>query len=414
MHFLYSIGVRFFSLIVALAAPFNEKAKLLHQGRKEIWQKLSALQGESSVVWIHCASLGEFEQGRPVIEALKKYVPQKKILLTFFSPSGYEVRKNYDLADVVCYLPSDTRHNARRLLSVVKPESAFFVKYEFWPNLFGELARCNVPLYSISSIFRENQLFFKWYGKWFQESLNAVTRFYVQDETSGKLLQQIGFKNYEVAGDTRFDRVKAIVDAATEVPVAAQFAAGADFVLVAGSTWPPDEDLLCRYINEAPDGVKLIMAPHEVHEGHIQEIEQKLKVPFFRFTRTDEVDVAASRVMIVDTIGLLSAIYRYGQVAWIGGGFGKGIHNTLEAATYGIPVAFGVEYHKFKEARDLIEVGGGCSVNDYEGFFSMLENFRTNDARRQESGKAAGSYVKSMCGATGMIMKQVFDVKAEL
>ncbi|PRY94386.1 3-deoxy-D-manno-octulosonic acid transferase [Marinilabilia salmonicolor] len=414
MQFLYTIGVRLFSFAVALAAPFNEKAKLLYKGRKEIWQKLSALKGESSVVWIHCASLGEFEQGRPVIEAIRKNVPGKKILLTFFSPSGYEVRKNYDLADVVCYLPADTPRNARRLLKVVQPESAFFVKYEFWPNLFKELALRDIPLYSISSIFRENQVFFKWYGKWFQKSLKAVTHFYVQDETSGKLLQSIGIKNYEVAGDTRFDRVKAIVDAATEVQMAAQFAAGADFVLVAGSTWPPDEDLLCRYINEAPDGVKLIMAPHEVHEGHVQEIEQKLKVPYFRFTRNGDAEPGGSRVLIVDTIGLLSAIYRYGQVAWIGGGFGKGIHNTLEAATYGIPVAFGPEYHKFKEARDLIEVGGGFSVNDYEGFFSMLENFRTNDARRQESGKAAGSYVKSMCGATGMIMEQVFGVKAEV
>lgn len=412
MHFLYTIGVRLFSFAVALAAPFNEKAKLLHKGRKEIWQKLSALQDESSAVWIHCASLGEFEQGRPVIEAIRKNVPGKKILLTFFSPSGYEVRKNYDLADVVCYLPEDTPRNARRLLNVVQPESAFFVKYEFWPNLFKELALRDIPLYSISSIFRENQVFFKWYGKWFQKSLKAVTHFYVQDETSGKLLQSIGMKNYEVAGDTRFDRVKAIVDAATEVQIAERFASNADFVIVAGSTWPPDEDLLTRYVNDAPEGVKMIIAPHEVHEGHVQEIEQKLNVPYFRFTRSGDADPEGSRVLIVDTIGLLSAIYRYGHVAWIGGGFGKGIHNTLEAATYGIPVAFGPAYHKFKEARDLIELGGGFSVNDYDGFFPLLENFRINDARRQESGNAAGSYVKSMCGATGMIMDQVFGVKS--
>lgn len=413
MRILYTFGIRFFSFAVAFASFFNEKAKLLHGGRREVWQKLSALKNESSVVWIHCASLGEFEQGRPVIEALKEQVPGKKILLTFFSPSGYEVRKNYNLADVVCYLPADTSRNARKFLSIVKPEEAFFVKYEFWPNFFNELSRRQIPLYSVSAIFREKQMFFKWYGRWFKKALDAVTRFYVQDETSGNLLHRIGLDNYDVAGDTRFDRVTAIVEAATEVPVAARFSESIGFVIVAGSTWPPDEDILVRYINQAPEGVRMIVAPHEVHEGHIRDIEQKLKVPFFRFTQRENADVAASRVMIVDTIGLLSAIYRYGQVAWIGGGFGKGIHNTLEAATYGMPVLFGPAFHKFKEARDLIDWGGGFSMDNYDDFFSLIEKFRNDETQRSESGKAAGSYVKSMCGATRMIMEQVFGVNGD-
>lgn len=413
MRFLYSTGVRLFSFAVALAAFFSEKAKLLFQGRKEIWQKLEVLKNESSVVWVHCASLGEFEQGRPVIEALKQQFPQKKILLTFFSPSGYEVRKNYDLADVVCYLPSDTRQNARRLLNVVTPEVAVFVKYEFWPNLFMELSARKIPVYSISSIFREKQLFFRWYGGWFMKALGAVKKFYVQDETSGKLLKRIGFDNYVVAGDTRFDRVTAIVKAATDVPVARKFAENAELVVVAGSTWPADEDILVRFINQASRNVKMIIAPHEVHESHIREIEQKLDVPSFRFTQSENADVSSSRVMIVDTIGLLSAVYRYGQIAWIGGGFGKGIHNTLEAATYGIPVFFGPRYHKFKEARDLIEWGGGFSVDNYDDFFSLMERFMDDEEHRKESGTASGSYVQSMCGATRMIMEEVFNESNE-
>jgi 3-deoxy-D-manno-octulosonic-acid transferase len=409
MRLLYIIGIRFFSMAVALASVFNEKAKLLFHGRKEIWQKLEALKNESSVVWIHCASLGEFEQGRPVIEALRQQCPEKKILLTFFSPSGYEVRKNYDLADVVCYLPSDTRQNARRLLNVVAPEVAIFVKYEFWPNLFMELTARQVPLYSISSIFREKQLFFKWYGGWFKKALRAVRKFFVQDETSGKLLKSIGFDKFVLAGDTRFDRVTAIVEAATDVPVARKFSDNAEMVIVAGSTWPADEDVLVRYINQAPKGVKMIMAPHEVHEAHVREIENKLMVPSFRFTQSEGVDVNYARVMIVDTIGLLSAIYRYGHVAWIGGGFGKGIHNTLEAATYGIPVFFGPRYHKFKEARDLLAWGGGFSFDNYNDFFSVIEKFREDKVQRKKSGAAATAYVQSMCGATHMIMEEVFD-----
>jgi 3-deoxy-D-manno-octulosonic-acid transferase len=408
MSWLYVLGIKSFSFALWLVSPFNEKARLLRRGRKAIRENLARLGGES-VVWIHCASLGEFEQGRPIIEAVKARYPEKKILLTFFSPSGYEVRKKYDLADVVCYMPSDTPRNARWFVDLANPEMAIFIKYEFWPGFFNELSRQDIPIYSASAIFRQDQLFFKWYGVWFRKTLALVRKFYVQDNESGRLLDSIGIDAYEVVGDTRFDRVTAIVESATEVPVAADFVKNADLVVVAGSTWPADEDILIRYLNQSPTGVKMIIAPHEVHEAHIQQIESKLSVSSFRYTQAAETDDPASlRVMIVDTIGLLSAIYRYGQVAYIGGGFGKGIHNTLEAATYGIPVLFGPRYHKFKEAKDLIACQGGFSVKSYDDFYPLMEELRTNINQRNKYGEAAGEYVSSMCGATEVIMKEVF------
>ncbi|WP_462318963.1 3-deoxy-D-manno-octulosonic acid transferase [Marinilabilia sp.] len=408
MSWLYVLGIKAFSFALWLVSPFNEKARLLRRGRKAIRENLARLGGEP-VVWIHCASLGEFEQGRPIIEAVKARYPEKKILLTFFSPSGYEVRKKYDLADVVCYMPSDTPRNARWFVDLANPEMAIFIKYEFWPGFFNELSRQGIPIYSASAIFRQDQLFFKWYGVWFRKTLALVRKFYVQDNESGRLLNSIGIDASEVVGDTRFDRVTAIVESATEVPVAADFVKNADLVVVAGSTWPADEDILIRYLNQSPTGVKMIIAPHEVHEAHIQQIESKLSVSSFRYTQAAETDDPASlRVMIVDTIGLLSAIYRYGQVAYIGGGFGKGIHNTLEAATYGIPVLFGPRYHKFKEAKDLIACQGGFSVKSYDDFYPLMEELRTNINQRNKYGEAAGEYVSSMCGATEVIMKEVF------
>jgi len=404
MRFLYQFGIYLYNLMAWLAVPFNEKARLLIKGRKAVWQQLKEWSPDGPVIWVHCASLGEFEQGRPLIEAIKKQHPEKKIALTFYSPSGYEIRKNYEQANLVVYLPPDTPKLARRFVDVLKPEMAVFIKYEFWPFFFLALQKQNIPLYSVSTIFRRQQIFFKWYGQWFRNALQAVTRFYLQDEKSGELLSSMGFSNYTVAGDTRFDRVKATVDAAVDVPVAASFAAYSDFVLVAGSTWPPDEEMLTQYINQAPENVRMIIAPHEVHEAHISQLEQKLTVPSFRYTRRDDEGFSQARVMIVDTIGLLSAIYRYGHAAYIGGGFGKGIHNTLEAATYGIPVIFGPRYHKFKEARDLLSVGGGFTVNDYQTFFPVIENLRSDLEFRGQIGEAAGQYVQSMCGATDVFL----------
>ncbi|PWD97979.1 3-deoxy-D-manno-octulosonic acid transferase [Marinilabilia rubra] len=408
MSWLYTFGIHLFSFVLWLVSPFNEKARLLREGRKSVLEKLKELNGDS-VVWVHCASLGEFEQGRPVIEALKSKHPGKKILLTFFSPSGYEVRKNYDQADVVCYLPADTPRNARWFVKLANPEVAIFIKYEFWPNFFRSLRQSSVPVYSASSIFRKDQIFFKWYGSWFRKTLSMVRKFYVQDKESGELLDSIGINAYKVVGDTRFDRVTSIVNSARDVLLAELFAAGSEFVIVAGSTWPADEDILIQYINQTPEHVKLIIAPHEVHESHVQQIVSKLSVSFFRYTEGEKADSSSAKVMIVDTIGLLSAIYRYGHVAYIGGGFGKGIHNTLEAATYGIPVLFGPRYHKFKEAKDLVARNGGFSIEGYKQFYPLVEKIRNDFQKRKEYGEAAGEYVSSMCGATAVIMKEVFS-----
>ena len=413
MRILYITGIRIFSLLLFFASFFNEKARLLRNGRKKIWQQVAEMKQQGPFVWVHCASLGEFEQGRPVIEAIKKKHPGKKVLLTFFSPSGYEIRKNYEMADQVVYLPADTPKNARRFVDLVNPELALFIKYEFWPCFFETLQQKNIPVYSISSIFRKNQIFFRWYGRWFRKTLKAVNKFYVQDNESGRLLKEAGIHNFSVAGDTRFDRVTAIVKASTDVRIAASFSEGAPFIIVAGSTWPPDEDILIRYINSAPGDVKLIIAPHEVHQSHIEQVEQKLKVPYIKYSATDDKIADDAKVLIVNTMGLLSAIYRYGQVAYIGGGFGKGIHNTLEAATYGIPVVFGPRYQKFKEARDLISRGGGFSIRNYDTLFTLMEKLRNSPEYLNQTGNAAAAYVKSMCGATDAIMKEVFPLSED-
>ncbi|MFO8000949.1 MAG: glycosyltransferase N-terminal domain-containing protein [Marinilabilia sp.] len=414
MRLLYILSIHLYGLLLSLMAPFHEKARLMKKGRKNVWRRISdrPLRG-SAVVWIHCASLGEFEQGRPVIEAIKEKHPGKKIVLTFFSPSGYEIRKNYPLADLVTYLPADTPGNAERFIDALKPEVAIFVKYEFWPFFLNTLKKRGIPLYSISAIFRKEQIFFRWYGRWFRNALKAVTKFYVQDKASGEYLASIGLNNYAVTGDTRFDRVKAIVASAKEVPEAAEFAAHASLVLVAGSTWPPDEDILARYINQTPDGVRMIIAPHEVHEARIARLEEQLEVPCFRYSRCEGGIPEGKKVMIVDTIGLLSAIYRYGHIAYIGGGFGKGIHNTLEAATYGIPVIFGPRYQKFREARELLATGGAFTVKDYRDFFPVAENLRTDDEFRRQMGEAAARYVDSMCGATRVILEEVLAHSAK-
>ncbi len=408
MRFIYNTGIWFFDVLLLLASPFNEKARQMRRGRKEAWARLKEWPFSDSPVWIHCASLGEFEQGRPIIEALKEKHPGTKVLLTFFSPSGYEVRKNYKLADLVVYLPADTPAGARRFIKRVKPQMAIFIKYEFWPNYFRALQSQGISIYSVSAIFRENQHFFKWYGAWFRKTLALVTKFYVQDPSSGQLLKSIGIDNYAVTGDTRFDRVAAIVKSAVNIPEAADFAAPADAVLVAGSTWPPDEEILARYVNASSPGVRMIIAPHEVHEEHITRLIKLFTIPAIRYSQLKAGDLENARVLIIDGIGMLSALYRYGQVAYIGGGFGKGIHNTLEAATYGMPVVFGPGYHKFKEAIDLIEKGGAFSIESYEAFVSLMEEFNNDPEKADAAGKAAGDYTRSMCGATDVIMEEVF------
>jgi len=407
MTLVYNIGIALYSCLISLLTPFNNKAKLLNEGRKRTAQQLSKLSIDGKVVWIHAASLGEFEQGRPIIEAIKAKHPGYRVVLTFFSPSGYEVRKNYELADYVLYLPSDTKRNAMRFIDAINPEKVFFIKYEFWHHYLKTLKDKKIPVYGVSMIFRKEQSFFKWYGSWFRKMLSAFNKFYVQDEVSGSLLKTIGLDNYSVAGDTRFDRVRDIADESKDFDLVRQFVGDSKRVIVAGSTWAPDEDILIDYIQNVNKDVKLIMAPHEIHKEHIEQIESKLNVQYLKYTSPLD-NPEDAKVLIVDTIGMLSAIYKYGQVAYIGGGFGKGIHNTLEAATYAMPVFFGPNFKKFKEARDLIEFEGGYSLKDKEAFISQLEIFWQDEVLLKKVSKNAGDYVQKMCGATEQIMTEIF------
>lgn len=407
MTLIYNLGIALYSFLIRLVSMFNPKAKLLKNGREATLNELNNLSVGGRVIWVHAASLGEFEQGRPIIEALKKDHPEYNVVLTFFSPSGFEVRKNYNLADYVFYLPADTKSNARKFIKAINPEIAFFIKYEFWFHYLNELKLKNIPVYGVSMIFRNQQPFFKWYGEWFRKMLTCFSKFYVQDDVSGELLNEIGISNYRVAGDTRFDRVRDIARASAEVDMVNRFVGDSDRVIVAGSTWAPDEDLLFQYLHNKGSDVKLVIAPHEIHEEHIRQIIEKLKVPYCRYTKpSDSIDQC--RVMIIDTIGMLSAIYKYGQVAYVGGGFGVGIHNTLEAATYGMPVFFGPNYKKFKEARDLISLGGGFSITKADEFVEQVEKMWSDEGRLKDASLKAGQYVNQMCGATSLIMDEVF------
>jgi 3-deoxy-D-manno-octulosonic-acid transferase len=408
MTLLYNIGIAAYACLLRLASPFNAKAKLLRDGRKDSLNKLKDINLHGKVVWVHAASLGEFEQGRPLIEAVKAGHPDYKVVLTFFSPSGYEVRKNFDLADHVLYLPSDTKRNAKLFLDAVQPEKVFFIKYEFWYHFLRELSRRQILVYGVSMIFRPEQAFFKSYGGWFRKMLRAFSKFYVQDEISGSLLKSIGFNNYAVAGDTRFDRVRTIAQESKSFELIEDFVGDCQQVIVAGSTWAPDEEILLNYIQTVNAGVKLIIAPHEIHKEHIQQIESKLKVPYVKYTSAAE-KLDEARVLIVDTIGMLSSIYKYGQVAYIGGGFGVGIHNTLEAATCGMPVLFGPNYQKFKEARDLVELNGGFVIKNGDTLNQQLDVLWSDKKKLKEASERAKHYVDGMCGATGLIMGELFE-----
>ena len=374
---------------------------MLRKGQHQAFALLKEkIEPDTRYVWFHAASLGEFEQGRPVIEQLKREKPETKILLTFFSPSGYEIRKNYAGADIVSYLPLDVPGNAWYFVNLVKPSKAIFIKYEFWPNYLLALQAENIPVVSISAIFRPEQVFFKDYGKWYKKLLLTFQHIFVQDKFSKELLQAHGINNVTVAGDTRFDRVYDLYQQAKQLPLVEEFVKGAEKVIVAGSTWPKDEELLVQYLRLHPD-VKLIMAPHEVHNSHIAEISKLLDGKFVRYSDATAENVKSTNCLVVDIIGILSSIYRYANVTYIGGGFGVGIHNTLEAAVYGLPVVFGTNYQKFREARELIAIGGAFSISNYvtlEAQFDLL--LKDNNA-----GKIAGEYVKSNTGATEMILK---------
>lgn len=405
---MYNIGIGAYRLAIGIAALFNEKAALWVKGRKGIWKCMQSVdRGTGRLVWFHAASLGEFEQGRPVMEKLKEIEPHTKILLTFFSPSGYEIRKNYTGADYIYYLPIDTPTNARRFVEMWQPDAVVYVKYEYWYNYLHELHERQIPTYLISAIFRREQPFFKKWGNLHRRMLHFFTRLFVQDEESVKLLDSIGITHVQQTGDTRFDRVKQIADAAKKIEKVEAFCNDRRAV-VCGSTWPGDEEIIIDYINKQENNYKWIIVPHEIGESHIRDILGKCRKPVARYT-DEQADLSTCQVLVVDTIGVLSSIYRYGSISYIGGGFGKGIHNTLEAAIYGIPVIFGPKYRKFKEAVDLIACGGAFTIQDRVQFASLLDSLTNSPAIAEAAGQSALLFVNAQLGATDIIMRQLID-----
>ncbi|MCM1505031.1 MAG: 3-deoxy-D-manno-octulosonic acid transferase [Muribaculum sp.] len=409
MNPLYSIGIRIMSLGAKVASLRSPKVKKIIEGHKKVIPYLREhVDSRAGYVWIHAASLGEFEQGRPLIEMIKRRMPQKKILLTFFSPSGYEVRHAYPMADAVCYLPFDIKDRVCEFLDAVRPSMAIFVKYEFWGNYLQELCRRGVPTYIISAIFRPSQIFFKPWGGMFRSMLRCYTRIFVQDENSRLLLAGIGVDKVTVAGDTRFDRVTDIMRERKEIPQMEAFTADEKCVtIVAGSTWPPDEEYLVPFFNSHPD-VKLVIAPHEVRADRIESIEKMLTRPCRRLSACTPEEATKVDCLIVDCYGMLSSAYRYGNIAYIGGGFGTGIHNVNEAAVYDIPVVFGPNYHKFKEARDLIGIGGAFTFSDSATFSEVMSPLVDDPEALQRAGKSAGNYIKDHLGATKRIFSDIF------
>ena len=466
---MYNIAIYIYLIGVAIGSLFNKKIKKMWRGEREAVDLLKEkVDPTAKYVWFHAASLGEFEQGRPLIEQLRATHPEYKILLTFFSPSGYEVRKNYEGADIVCYLPLDTIRNARRFLRAVHPVMAFFIKYEFWYNYLHILRHRGVPVYSVSSIFRPGQVFFKWYGRNYAKVLHCITHFFVQNEVSLQLLKGIGIDEATVVGDTRFDRVLQIKEQSKELPIVEAFkgingkgdackdnlsedACNGDLsedackrvlsedackedlsedackedlsenackedlsengckgckVFVAGSSWQPDEDIFIRFFNDHPDW-KLIIAPHVIGEDHLAYILDKLQMKAVRYTQATEQSAAEARCLIIDCFGLLSTIYRYGEIAYVGGGFGVGIHNVPEAAVWGVPVLFGPNNKRFQEAQDLLACKGSFEVTDYDSFNTIISRLISDDKFRHQCGEASANYVKSRSGATDIIMKSV-------
>ena len=417
---IYNIVIYFVLWGIAIASLFNEKVRKMWRGEREAFKILKQkVDPNAKYIWFHAASLGEFEQGRPLMERIRKDYPQYKILLTFYSPSGYEVRKNYEGADIICYMPVDTRLNAIRFLRLVRPVMAFFIKYEFWSNFLHILKHRNIPTYSVSSIFREDQVFFKWYGRSYAGVLKCFTRFFVQNEESKRLLEGIGITAVDVVGDTRFDRVLQIKGAAKQLPICEAFRTGVassqsahvphhDFkVFVAGSSWPPDENIFIPFFNEHKDW-RLLIAPHVIAEEHLKLILSLIKgKKVVRYTQTTPEEAAEADVLIIDCFGLLSSMYNYGDVAYIGGGFGVGIHNTLEAAVWNMPVIFGPNNKKFQEAQGLLKSGGGFEINTYEDFSGLMSSLMNDETFLKQAGDKAGAFVAHLAGATDKVLASV-------
>ena len=417
---LYNIIMYIYQAGIAIYSHFNEKVKKMWIGERAAFGVLQKqVEPNAKYIWFHAASLGEFEQGRPLIEKIKKEYPNYKILLTFFSPSGYEVRKNYEQADIVTYLPIDTVANAQRFLRIVRPVMAFFIKYEFWYNYLHILRHRNIPVYSVSSIFRPNQIFFRPYGRQYAAVLKCFSHFFVQNDLSKSLLAKIGINNVTVVGDTRFDRVLQIKDNSKKLPLVDKFIGNQDVklangvtnslhrVFVAGSSWLPDEEIFIKYFNEHNDW-KLIIAPHIIADTHLRQILQLLKgKKVVLYTEATETNVADADVLVINCFGLLSSIYHYGDVAYVGGGFGVGIHNVLEAAVWGLPVVFGPNNKRFAEAQGLLASGGGFEIDNYEKFALIMDRFCSDKDFLQNSGNAAGSFVKQLSGATNKVFSDI-------
>ncbi|WP_029903213.1 3-deoxy-D-manno-octulosonic acid transferase [Prevotella sp. 10(H)] len=407
--FFYNLAIYLYAFVVRIISPFHKKARKMIKGHKQTYKLLREnVDPKAKYIWFHAASLGEFEQGRPIIEEVKSRHPEYKILLTFFSPSGYEVRKDYSLADIVCYLPFDKKRNVKKFLRLVQPEMAIFIKYEFWYNFVNTLYKKGIPVYMVSAIFRSSQIFFKWYGMDMRKLLKKYTCICVQDTVSAELLKGINVTNVAVCGDTRFDRVLDIQKQAKQLNVVEAMVKKAkaenEKIFVVGSSWPKDEDVIIPYFNMTTD-LKMIIAPHEINEAHLKYIESNLQRPHIRYSNAIPEMMDDYDCLIIDSIGLLSSAYRYGQIAYVGGGFGVGIHNLLEAAVYDIPVIFGPNFKKFREAHQLIEKGGGYSVSDSESFRGLMDEFLQYDESLRAAGNHAGDYVRSNGGVVDRVMQ---------
>ena len=404
---MYTFSIYLYSIVIRIAAFFGHiKARQMCCGQKQVWTQLQTrLQQGERRIWIHCASLGEFEQGRPLMEDIRAHYPQYKILVTFFSPSGYELRKDDAGVDYVFYLPFDTQRNASRLLRLIHPEMVYFIKYEFWRNYLKTIQHLQIPLFLVSAIFRPEQVFFKWYGGWYRKMLKPFTHFFVQNELSKDLLATIGFTNVIVTGDTRFDRVCRIFDEVQQIPEVTQFVNGQP-CMVAGSTWPSDEEMLTHYINQENRCMKWIIAPHELHDHQINRLMKAVNFKSIRYSQLAGKNPEEYQLLVIDNFGMLSSLYQYATVAYIGGGLDKnnGIHNALEAAVYGIPVIFGWVYDEYQEAIDLVALGGAIPVRNELEFTFQLNTLLENPDKVTKTGNIAGAFVASGRGATERIL----------
>lgn len=412
MHFLYNLTLQLAQFILKIVALFSPKIKLFIEGRKNVFSTLELkIKPTDKTIWFHAASLGEYEQGLPVIEKIKETYPNHKIVVTFFSPSGYEVRKNNTVADATVYLPLDTPKNAKQFLKLVHPELVFFIKYEFWINYLDQLKKQNIPTYLISGIFREKQLFFKWYGGFYRKALDTFTHFFVQNENSKKLITELGKTNVTISGDTRFDRVVAILEKDNALDFISEFKNNR-LTIVIGSSWPKDEAVLIEYINSCALDVKFIIAPHNIKAEQIENLKNSIRKKVVLFSEKENKDLSQFNVFIIDTIGILTKIYSYADIAYVGGGFGNpGVHNILEPATFGVPIIIGPNYSHFEEATSLVQLGGCLSISNQKELEQAFSSLIQNNETRHNKGQICNTFVQKNKGATNSIMTKIIKLK---